>query len=172
MKNLLNDLKSKLREQPERRRIVFPEARFDPRVAQAVASLAEEQLVVPQVLCSLDELRQLEGVDTDALTSAVDSSALQVLDISDELRQQAEELYATRRAKEGKSPEQVRELMRNPIMLAAALVALGEADGLVAGAATATADVLRASLKLIGLSEGIRTMSSCFIMVLDNPQWG
>ncbi|MDR3276538.1 MAG: phosphate acetyltransferase [Treponema sp.] len=46
----------------------------------------------------------------------------------------------------------------------AMLVHLGDADALVAGAESATADVLRAGLSVIGTSPGSRTASSCFVM--------
>jgi phosphate acetyltransferase len=50
--------------------------------------------------------------------------------------------------------------------VADALVALGEADGCVAGAAHTTAEVLRAALWLIGAAPGVRTVSSAFYMVV------
>ncbi len=70
-----------------------------------------------------------------------------------------------------RSPERVRgeahavELAADPIRFAAGLVALGEADAAVAGAATATADVLRAALWAIGTAPGVETVSSAFYMV-------
>jgi phosphate acetyltransferase len=45
-------------------------------------------------------------------------------------------------------------------------VRLGLADCFVAGASRTTADVLRASLWLIGLAPGTRTVSSFFLMGL------
>jgi len=57
------------------------------------------------------------------------------------------------------------ELARDPLRFAAGLVALGEADATVGGAAHATADVLRAALWAVGPAAGIRTVSSCFYMV-------
>jgi phosphate acetyltransferase len=41
-------------------------------------------------------------------------------------------------------------------------------DGICGGAVTATGDVLRPSIKIVGLKEGIKTVSSCFIMVVPN----
>ncbi len=57
-------------------------------------------------------------------------------------------------------------LARDPLFQAAAMVRAGEADTFVAGAVRTTADVLRASLWLIGLEPGNRTLSSFFLMVL------
>ncbi len=52
---------------------------------------------------------------------------------------------------------------------AVTLLAAGELDGVVAGAVSTTADVLRAGLQLLGTDEGIRTVSSSFYMVLPAP---
>ena len=49
---------------------------------------------------------------------------------------------------------------------AAALVRFGYADGMLSGAAHASADVLRAVLQIVGLAEGARLASSFFLMDL------
>lgn len=49
--------------------------------------------------------------------------------------------------------------------IAAEMVAAGVADGMVAGAATTTRDVLRAAIHKIGLAPGMATVSSAFYMV-------
>lgn len=54
----------------------------------------------------------------------------------------------------------------DPVFQAAARVRSGAADCFVAGAVRTTADVLRAALWLIGLAEGVRSVSSFFLMVL------
>ena len=57
------------------------------------------------------------------------------------------------------------EAARDPLRFAAGLVALGEASAAVAGAATPTAEVLRAALWAIGPAEGVSTVSSAFYLV-------
>jgi phosphate acetyltransferase len=52
------------------------------------------------------------------------------------------------------------ELAGDPLRFAAAMVALGAADGCVAGAVYATAEVLRAALWTIGLREGQTSVSA------------
>ncbi|MBA3659055.1 MAG: phosphate acetyltransferase [Gemmatimonadales bacterium] len=58
------------------------------------------------------------------------------------------------------------DVAAEPLYFGASLVALGEADGLVAGACCPTAAVLRASLWAIGLAGGAALVSSAFYMVL------
>ena len=50
------------------------------------------------------------------------------------------------------------------------MVASGEADTMVAGAASATATVIQAGALTIGFAEGINTPSSFFLMVIPDFQ--
>lgn len=58
------------------------------------------------------------------------------------------------------------DVAADPINFGAALVALGEADGCVAGAACPTGDIVRAALWAIGTAPGVSLISSSFYMVL------
>ncbi|HWA16764.1 MAG TPA: phosphate acyltransferase, partial [Gemmatimonadales bacterium] len=62
------------------------------------------------------------------------------------------------------------DLASDPLRFAAGLVALGEADGCVAGAVHTTADVLRAALWTIGPAPGVSCVSSAFYMVLPDER--
>ncbi len=68
-------------------------------------------------------------------------------------------------------PDRVRDgihaldLAADPLRFGAGLVALGEAEACVAGAAHPTADVLRAALWGIGLAPGFTRLSSAFYML-------
>lgn len=62
--------------------------------------------------------------------------------------------------------DEVDAASRDAIFLGAAAVRAGHLHGCVSGATRPTADVLRAGLRVIGLSPGIRTLSSAFLMVL------
>lgn len=82
-----------------------------------------------------------------------------------------ENLLLTLRTKangELRPDEEVDSLIHDPLFLASAYVSTGGADACVAGAARPTADVIRAGLKVIGLSDGVSTVSSCFLMVLPD----
>lgn len=83
------------------------------------------------------------------------------------------EYCAQRRAKKGMTVEKAREiLLTNKTFFAAGLVALGEADGVVSGAVTTSADVIRAGLQVIGPRPGNKTVSSAFILITNTPQYG
>lgn len=83
------------------------------------------------------------------------------------------EYFAQCRAKKGMTVEKAREiLLTNKTFFAAGLVALGEADGVVSGAVTTSADVIRAGLQVIGPRPGNKTVSSAFILITNTPQYG
>jgi phosphate acetyltransferase len=73
-------------------------------------------------------------------------------------------------------PERVRDgvhaldIAADPVHFGAALVALGEAEGCVAGAACATGDVVRAALWAIGTAPGVSLVSSSFYMVMPDDR--
>jgi len=136
-----------------RRRVIFPEA-SDLRVCAAVLALAREGVVTPILVRDATnpntppELASLEWVDsaTDQRRGAV-----------------AERLMNRSRAK-GMSEGAAWQMAGDPLVFADGLVTLGAADACVAGAAHATADVLRAALYTVGLAKGVRTVSGAFYM--------
>jgi phosphate acetyltransferase len=62
------------------------------------------------------------------------------------------------------------DVAADPVNFGAALVALGEADGCVAGAVYATGEVVRAALWAIGTAPGMSLVSSSFYMVLSGSE--
>ena len=58
------------------------------------------------------------------------------------------------------------DIAAEPVNFGAALVALGEADGCVAGAVYPSGDVVRAALWAIGTAPGVSLVSSAFYMVM------
>lgn len=61
-----------------------------------------------------------------------------------------------------------RRLLGKPLYLAAAMVAAGEADAMVAGADSPTRRVIEAASIAIGLAEGVAAPSSFFLMVFPD----
>ncbi|MGI5817553.1 MAG: phosphate acetyltransferase [Armatimonadota bacterium] len=147
-------------------RIALPEA-DDERMMLATKTITEERLAQvvlvgrPEVIAALaDE----HGVSLDGV---------EVVDVDDEgVRDRTAGLYYERRKDRGATEEEAREVMADPLYAAAALVSLGEADGMVAGAVNSTPNVLRASLRCIGCAPDMDTVSSCFIMTTQVPEFG
>lgn len=68
----------------------------------------------------------------------------------------------------GLKPALARRMLEKPLIRAAAMVAAGEAEALVAGAATPTRRVIEAAALAIGMAGGVQTPSSFFLMILPD----
>ncbi len=68
--------------------------------------------------------------------------------------------------------EEASSSMKNNLFFGSMLVKQKICDGLVAGAANTTSDVLRAALRIIGVKKGLNTVSSYFIIVTKNEKFG
>jgi phosphate acetyltransferase len=138
-------------------RLAFPEG-DDARVQEAVRRIAGEGIAHP--LLVLDPGRP-ETHD------AVRRIGLPVVNPADDPRREviAKTIF-TRRARSGVTSARAAEHARDPLFFAAGLLGLGDVDGLVAGAVRTTGDVVRASLWLVGMAPGVRTLSSAFYLVV------
>lgn len=145
------------------RRIALPEA-TDPRVIQAAARLAADGIAVPVLVGSR------EAIDARASELGVDLQGIAVEEPGASPHRGACEA-AVRRAVEGTrhDPEDAVRWIDDPVYFADALVAAGDADGCVSGAAHTTADTLRAALRVLRPGPGVRIVSSFFLMALREP---
>jgi len=80
--------------------------------------------------------------------------------------------FCEMRAKKGMTPEKAAETMKNPLFFGTMMVKLGYADGAVAGAKNTTGNVLRAAIQVLGTKPGMKTVSSCFIMITPKKEFG
>jgi len=78
------------------------------------------------------------------------------------------------REKKGLTAEQARETLtgEDNLFFGAMMVRKDDAGGMVAGAYNTTGDVLRAAFQVIGTAPGMKTVSSVFLMVTKNPDFG
>ena len=69
--------------------------------------------------------------------------------------------------------DSVRKLFtKDTLYYSAMMTAEGKFDGLVAGASHTTADIIRSTMRCIGIDERITIISSCFIMEIPNYAYG
>jgi phosphate acetyltransferase len=78
------------------------------------------------------------------------------------------------REKKGLTTAQAREILtgQDNLFFGAMMVRKGDAGGMVAGAFNTTGDVLRAAFQVVGTAPGMKTVSSVFLMVTKNPDFG
>jgi phosphate acetyltransferase len=136
----------------------------DDRVLSAAVVLARLGLVRPLLVGHEKSVR----ARLNELGGELDSFEWADIDADPRRERVAEALFA-RRAERGLSSKAAHELIGHPIQFAAGLVALGEADGCVAGAAHSTAEVIRAGLHHVGLAPGVSVISGAFLMVPPEP---
>lgn len=72
------------------------------------------------------------------------------------------------RARPGLKPALALRMLEKPLIRAAAMVAAGEAEALVAGAANPTRRVIEAASLAIGMAEGVQNASSFFLMLMPD----
>ena len=142
-----------------RRRVVFPEGE-DPRIREAALAAAAARLADPVLLGPAGELKRHLANDPRA-------RKVRVVDPADPRRieRHVAVLRQLERFADLGEPE-LRRRASDPLHHGALMVRTGEADGGVAGAAHATAAVIRAGIRCVGPAPGITTVSSSFLMVV------
>ncbi|MGH9672209.1 MAG: phosphate acyltransferase [Bryobacteraceae bacterium] len=138
----------RVRRLPEKRRIVFPEG-DDPRVTTAAGRLSREDLVEPILVGR----------------KHVDPATCPKL-------QRYADLYFERRRAKGLTPMEALETARKPLYYSTLMVAAGDADGFVGGAANSTGDTVRAALHCIGTPPKVRTVSTILILCVHGRAFG
>ncbi len=152
--NLIEEFKQKAKS--GRKKIVFPEG-GDERIREAAFICAREGIAESVLIGNESEILPLageKGLKDLTVINPQDSPLLERYALA----------YSGR--KEGISENIARRLVKKPLFFASMFVAEGEADGMVAGAAHATASVIQSASLAIGFEEGVSTASSFFIMVI------
>lgn len=147
----------RLRRQLKKKRIVFPEGE-DPRVVEAASRLCTEELAIPILM----------GRPSGQVASCV---VVEQPENNPKLNDYARILFERRRSR-GFTEMEARKLALNPLVFAGLLVASGEADGFVGGAATTTADTFRAAHMTIGMRTDIKTASGVMIVCTHASECG
>lgn len=164
-----NNLVQQLREKAKTlgKTIILPETE-DERVLKAAHIILEEGISKIALVGNEMELKSRAAELGLNLDKAIfyDPENCKTID-------QMAELLRKRREKKGMTFETAKAtLLSDPRFFGAMLVQDGRADGMVAGSNSPTAHVLRAAILVIGPKEGLKTVSSSFIMVTNTPEFG
>jgi len=145
------------------RTIVLPES-GDERTLRAAATIRDEGFA--KILLVGDAATVADGFAALDL----DPAGLEVADpASHPDRAAFDAAFHDKRKHKGLTREEAVAAMDDPLFFGAMLVAQGQADGMVAGAVNATGNVLRAGFQIVGTDPGSSIVSSCFVMV--RPDW-
>lgn len=150
------------RAKADKKTIVLPEGN-DERILEAAQEALSQGIANIIILGDADEIAA-KGYDLEGAT-IIDPAT------SDKQEEFAELLYELRKAK-GMTPEEAKELIKDPIHFAVLMVKSGLCDGLVGGACHATIKILSPSLKIIKTAPGEPMVSSFFIMDVPGSEFG
>lgn len=142
--------------------VVFPDA-ADERAIRAAIAIQEEGLGYPWLLGNFAEIKALcqkRGLPFDKL-NIIDPQA------SPWCEEFARRLEGKVR---NKSIAELQEMVKDPLWFGASMLATGRCDFCIAGNLSSTADVLRAGLRVLGLTPGNKTLSSLMIMISPNGE--
>ncbi len=130
----------------------------DRRVVEAAAKITREGIAKIVLIGNKEECAKVApGVDLTGIT-LIDPLT------SEKTAVYAEMLYEARKAK-GMTREQADEQAKDRTMFGALMLKAGDVDGYVSGACHSTANTLRPGLQVVKTAPGIKTVSSCFIMI-------
>lgn len=160
MTSFIEEIKAKAK--ADRKTIVLPEG-SDGRTLDAAEQILREGVADLVILGDEQAIaasgRKLEGATA---VNPADSK------LAEEL---ADGLYQVRKAK-GMTPEEAARLVRDELYFGVMLVKTGRADGMVAGACHSTGDVLRPSLQILKTAPGAALVSTFFVMVVPDCEYG
>jgi phosphate acetyltransferase len=144
------------------RRIVLPEG-HDPRIIRAATICHERNIARCVLLGDPSEIRRL--ADAQGLELPAE---LEIVNPDMQLRMNyVDAMMALRKHKGLKAPSALAQL-EDITVLGTMMLATGEVDGLVSGAANSTANTVRPALQLIKTRPDAKLISSIFFMCLPN----
>lgn len=163
--NFIDKIKERARK--NKKRIVLPETE-DVRTIQAAASIIKEDIADLILVGDKEEiLQKAHNYGYNLSKAEIINPA--TFERMDEYVNTLVEL----RKKKGMTEEKARELLQKDFLhFGVMMVKLEDADGMVAGACHATADVLRPSLQILKTAPGTELVSGMFVMVVPNCDYG
>ena len=147
---LLDDLTSKAKSKYPR--ILLPES-TDSRIIAAAKSIKDQKIA--QIVLFDEEPASSLGLES-------------INPKNEDLKAQyAQTLFELRKHK-GVTVESALEMLSNKSVFAMMALQRGDVDGVVTGAITPSQEVLSSALRIIGVAEGSKLVSSWFLMVFDD----
>jgi len=144
----------------EMQTIVLAEGK-DQRIIDAARLIKSQAIANVIVLINetdiTDEIKKLQNEDFKVI----------IIERSEKLESYSLQLFDLRKEK-GMTKEEADKLVRNTIYFGVMMVKNGDADGVVAGAITATSDVLRPALQILRTAPNVKLVSSFFLMDVPN----
>ena len=164
MSSLIEGIKAKAK--ANKQHILLPEGEEE-RTVQAAAIIRE------QGLADVTLFGKPEKIAAIAAQYNADIAGIDIIDPENHELYPAyvEKFYEMRKAK-GVDMEKAAVTMKDPLFYAAMMVKDKKADGFVSGAINTTGNTLRPGLQIVKMRPGIKTISSFFIMQVQDKSYG
>ncbi|MFN2341120.1 MAG: phosphate acetyltransferase [Halanaerobium sp.] len=162
--DVLKDFKE--RAASDLKKIVFAEG-YDDRIIKAAGEIDSEKIAQIVILGNQNK------INNSAKEYGVDLSGVEIIDPekSEFIKEFSEKFYELRKHK-NISKEDAEQAIKDPLYFGTMMIYTGKADGMVAGAANATSNVLRPAFQIVKTQAGISTVSSAIILVLKDNEFG
>lgn len=155
----------KARAKSSKKTIVLPETN-DMRVLEAAHRVLKEGIANVILIGNKENIFQSANAFSLEGAEIVDPNNF------DQMEAYIQEFVELRKSK-GMTYEKAKELLtQNHLFLGVMMVKFGKADGMVAGAANATANVLRPSLQILKTAPGTKIVSAFFVVVVPDCEMG
>ncbi len=144
------------------RRVVFPEGEHD-KILRAAKILVDEGIAHPILLARkemiVDKLQALDLPESKVTIIHNESS--------DKFQEYANRFHELRR-RDGVTLEEARKRMRLRNYFGTMMVEAGDADGLISGLTQSYPETIRPALQIIDTREGVKRVSGCYILMLQD----
>jgi len=148
------------------RHIVLPEG-VDDRTLVAADKLLKDGMCRLTILGHVDAIR----ARAKALGLALDAAILRDPSTDPDGPGFAQAFYEARKHK-GMTEDKAIQTLKEPLYFGGMLVKTKQVDAFVAGALNTTGDTVRAALLTIGCAQGVKTLSSFFLMIHPDEKFG
>ena len=146
-------------------RVVFPEGHND-QIIRAASQMVEEGVAQPVLIGReprVQEKAKQLGVKLDGV------EIVYAADLEEQRHAFAASLH-DKRARKGLTMAQARWNMYKPIYYAASMLQAGEADAMVAGIEANYAEILRPSLEVVGVGDGVSKVAGLYMLAFPNRE--
>ncbi|MDR2351491.1 MAG: phosphotransacetylase [Endomicrobium sp.] len=141
-------------------KVILPES-FDARVLKAAEMLTKNE--VASVVLPTENIEEVKRI---AANASIDLSGIEIISMDKTLLDNNKvKEFVVARTKKGMAKQDALALLKKPLYFSMMYLKSGRCNACVGGAVYDTADVLRASIHVVGTAEGIKNISSYFLMI-------
>lgn len=149
------------------KKIVLPETEDD-RILKAAYIITKEKIADIILVGNENTIKNKAkniGINLDRM-EIIDPQNCDVID-------EFVESYTKKREKKGMTQEKARKILTEQyIFFGAMMVDKGMADGMVAGAVNSTGNTIRSIIHCVGPKDGVKTISSFFVIISPKTEFG